>query len=287
MNDSDSALQPATQPPDLRIIPVGKLLSHELHDKQRAAPLIRHLRHDGVIKNPPVVTPLLSSDYFMVLDGANRIVALDVLGIPYAPVQVVPYGPPSIELHTWFHVVCRTNPTALAERLNTLPGIEAEAASLPHARALLAARARLLYYILPDGSVTVLAGGGLKLEQRTYLLRAIVDTYSDMGRLNRASTDDISMLTAQFPDLAMAVIFPRYDPAELLDLTHRGVRVPPGITRHIIHGRALRINYPLEKLQDTVTSLEEKNQELVDWVRHRFEARGVRYYAESVYLFDE
>ena len=71
-----------------------------------------------------------------------------------------------------------------------------------------------------------------------------------------------------------------------MDLAESGLKVPPGLTRHIIHGRALRINYPLDKLKKNL-SLEEKNAELDDWVRASFEARRVRYYAESTYLFDE
>ncbi len=61
-----------TPTPDLRILPIGKLLPHELHDEQRAAPLIHRLQQDAVLKNPPVVAPVgVRDDRFVILDGAS------------------------------------------------------------------------------------------------------------------------------------------------------------------------------------------------------------------------
>jgi hypothetical protein len=48
----------------------------------------------------------------------------------------------------------------------------------------------------------------------------------------------------------------------------------------------LRLNYPLDKLKSN-HSLAEKNAELTRWIQERYAQRGVRFYAESTYLFDE
>jgi hypothetical protein len=63
--------------------------------------------------------------------------------------------------------------------------------------------------------------------------------------------------------------------------------LPPGISRHIIHGRALKIQYPLDQLRDKVSSIEEKNTVLQHWVQEKLAHRHVRYYAEATYQFDE
>ena len=42
--------------------------------------------------------------------------------------------------------------------------------------------------------------------------------------------------------------------------------LPPGVSRHIIHGRALKLNYPMNKLRADLP-LEEKNQHLQQWIR--------------------
>src|SRR5690606_7280314 len=84
---------------DLRIVPTEALLSHERHDAQRTAPLVKYLRRDGVLKNPPIVTPSgLDDNTYVMLDGANRIFALNELGIRHTLVQVVPYTEPHVDL---------------------------------------------------------------------------------------------------------------------------------------------------------------------------------------------
>lgn len=282
-----AASSPDQPIPDLRIIPTGMLLHHELHDEQRATPLIRHLKRDKFLKNPPIVVEAGSRDNrFVILDGANRVVALDVLGIGHVLVQVVPYSEPHVRLETWYHTISGIPTEAWIERLKRISGLESRVTSIFHARALLAARTILGYYITPDGTVSTLVGGGLDLHERTRLLQEIVDTYINEARLNRTNTDNIEQLLTLYPGMSSTIVFPKYDPVEVIDLAQSGLKVPPGITRHIIDGRALRVNYPLEYLTTDI-SLEEKNRMLEAWVLKRFEERKVRFYAEATYLFDE
>jgi len=272
---------------DLRIVPTEALLSHERHDAQRTAPLVKYLRRDGVLKNPPIVTPSgLDDNTYVMLDGANRIFALNELGIRHTLVQVVPYTEPHVQLLTWYHVICDITPAEMEACLRSVPGIEIGETNLSHARGLLAARAILSYCVVADGRVLTLAGGGLDLHERNRLLNAVCDSYLGVGTLYRQKTDVLSELLDIYPSMAGPMIYPRYEPAEILDLAQHGMEVPPGLTRHIVRGRALRLNYPLERLKAD-TSLEQKNAELKEWVQQKFSERQVRYYAESTYLFDE
>src|SRR2546430_16613 len=92
--------------PDLRVVPVNKIIPHELEDVSRAEPLIRRLPQDGVLKNPPIVTTLDGDQgQYVILDGTNRVMALDALKYEHALVQVVKYEEPYVELQTWNHVV--------------------------------------------------------------------------------------------------------------------------------------------------------------------------------------
>jgi len=283
----DPNKSPAATIPDLRIVPTSKLVPHELHDLQRSEPLIEKLRVEGLLKNPPVVaTPKPSSDIYIVLDGANRVLALEALGFEHTLVQVVSYESTTVELLTWYHVVSNVSRASLESRFRQVSGLETGDTDMMHARAELARRAILAYCLFADGSVLTLSGGGLDLRQRTELLHAIVKTYIHDSRLDRTNTDNLGELMATYPDMTAAIIFPHYEPIEVMDIAQSGLKVPPGLTRHIIHGRALRLNYPLDKLRANV-SLDEKNRELVAWVQECFKVRKVRYYAESSYLFDE
>lgn len=272
---------------DLRIVDSSTLLSHEDHDRQRATPLLDMLRRDGFLKNPPVVTPTgLDDGQYVMLDGANRIFALQALGIPHTLVQVVPYEEPQVELLTWYHVVCDIPAATLRHCLESVEGVALEPASLSHARGLLSARAILAYYVQADGNVLTIAGGGVDLHERNRLLNGIANSYLEAGTLYRNKTDSVTELLSLYPGLTGAIIYPKYAHEEILDLAQNGMRVPPGLTRHIVHGRALRLNYPLERLSASI-SLEEKNVELEQWIQQKFQNRTVRYYAESTYLFDE
>ena len=81
-------------------------------------------------------------------------------------------------------------------------------------------------------------------------------------------------------------VFPRFTPAEIIDLACVGACLPAGITRHLIPGRALRINLPLEVLT-SADSLEQKNAWLADWIKQKVASKSARYYQESTFLFDE
>ncbi|MFN8448408.1 MAG: hypothetical protein U0521_07410 [Anaerolineae bacterium] len=54
-----------------------------------------------------------------------------------------------------------------------------------------------------------------------------------------------------------------------------------------MHGRAIRVNYPLEALRDGTLTLEQKNADLLAWLQSKMANRQVRYYAEATYQFDE
>jgi hypothetical protein len=83
------------------------------------------------------------------------------------------------------------------------------------------------------------------------------------------------------------VVFPHFDPAEILELAHAGDRLPAGITRHLVRWRALRLNVPIAVLADASRTREQKTAWLDGWVRDKLATRQVRYYEEATVLFDE
>jgi hypothetical protein len=89
-----------------------------------------------------------------------------------------------------------------------------------------------------------------------------------------------------YSDLAGVVVFPKYDTCEVLALARDGELLPAGLTRHLIQGRILRVNYPLSELKSS-DSLEIKNARLQEWMRSKMASKEVRFYGEMTYLFDE
>jgi hypothetical protein len=68
--------RPALPTPDLRFFAARDVLLHEEEDPERVERLVDRLRDEGVLRNPPVVAEL-GDGRVVVLDGANRVTALD------------------------------------------------------------------------------------------------------------------------------------------------------------------------------------------------------------------
>jgi L-serine kinase (ATP) / ParB family transcriptional regulator, heme-responsive regulator len=277
------------QTPDLRILPLDLLVEHEFNDAQRTAPLAQRLEEEGLLKNPPIVSPLGDDDpRYVVLDGANRTTALMSLGYPHVLVQVVKYVEPTVTLTTWHHLIAEMDPQELTELMEAVDGVDFFPVDYLHARAGLARRECLIYMVRVDGQVFVARPKipGLFVNEQNQLLNALVDTYKDRGRLHRAMTDSLQEAKRMYPDLSGLVVFPNYDPSEVMALAKDGQLLPTGLTRHLINGRVLRVNYPLEELKSG-DPLEEKNRRLREWLQQKMKSKEVRFYGEMTYLFDE
>jgi hypothetical protein len=99
--------------------------------------------------------------------------------------------------------------------------------------------------------------------------------------------DSLVDAQAEHPEVTALVVFPHFEPAEVLELATSGAQLPAGITRHVVSWRALRVNVPLDKLADPDRTLTEKNRWLDEWLREKAQERQVRFYQESTVLFDE
>jgi len=274
--------------PDLRFVPVESLVPHERHDPQRLEPLVRGFRDQAVLKNPPIVAALPGANggRFMVLDGANRSTAAREAGLPHVVVQVASYEEPWVRLTTWHHALSGLARDEMVQAWRAIPGLECGAAPLLHARAMLARREALAYAARAGNEATVFKGGRT-LEERNQLLNALVDTYRDRARFYRMTVESFETALERHPDATLLMVFPHFEPAEVLELAGGGSLLPAGITRHLIRWRALRVNVPIDVMADGTRNLEQKNDWLHRWLEDRWAQRQVRFYEESTVLFDE
>ena len=290
MNRSHPSDLPETHLPDLRFVPTESILPHEQHDPQRLEPLVRKIREESALKNPPVVTVLSGNGTpdarYVVLDGANRSTAARAAGFPHMVVQVVQYDDRHVRLTTWNHALSSYPHAELEPALGHIAGLRCARTDRLHARAMLARREALAWIHFDDDAVLALQGG-TNLQERNALLNEVVDTYRVHGRFYRVEGDGLRQARSRHSDVTALAVFPHFEPAEILELAKSGDRLPAGITRHLVRWRALRINVPIERLADTKHSLESKNEWLAEWVRERLAMRQVRYYEEPTVLFDE
>jgi hypothetical protein len=273
---------PGAAPPVLRVWPLDRLALHEEADAGRVRRLAEALTRDGVLRNPPVVAPM-SDGRAVVLDGANRVSALRALGLPHAVVQSVQYDDTDIILDAWRHYVpanrtgaLRAAAAAAVWARTIAAGGEAEAVDRVGRGGAVAA------IVDAEGGVLVLpAGDG----DPAGALRRLAALYHDGRSVYRVAGAAGSDLRAAYGPGAL-VLFRRFGKAELLALAAAGHLLPAGITRHVIPGRALRLNTPLAWLADPAGAAA-KQAALDAQVRRRWERHSVRYYAEATFAFDE
>ncbi len=279
--------RPSPDMPDLRIISASGLHPHEYPDEQRAEPLEEALRRDGVLKNPPIVLPVddEQSEY-VVLDGANRITAIKMLGIPHVLVQVVHPNGDKVRVKTWNHVLLGEKPAELLQRFRSLNGFHMDASGSRRARAALEAGEALVNVMLPPQEIYEIKTDGQSLQTRIRMLNEFVSAYRSEVAFERTSASEVEGLGEVYTELSCLVVFPAFRTDEVVEGASRGLHFPPGITRFIVSPRALRLNYPLERLERNL-DLEAKQAELEEWIRERKRNRRVRFYAESTFLFDE
>lgn len=273
--------------PELHILPLPSLILHEDHDQQRTIPLIDKLRAQGILRNPPIVMPLQDgSNRYMVLDGANRVTALQSMDFPHIVAQVVMPDDPNVRLGTWHHVVWGMDPNELEERIRRVANIRIiELAAEEPMPDLASFDGAPVYIELANGTRLVTNTSDNPLEQVAYL-HGLVDAYKTRGFLDRTSETSLKAFEGIHNELAGLFIFPPFDVHMVLNMAGGGNVLPTGLTRFTISPRALHLNYPLHELS-SAKPIEYKEAYLRRWIQERVKKKSVRYYAESTYLFDE
>ena len=273
--------------PVLRVWATDSLLLHEEADAVRVRRLAGALRRDGVLRNPPVVAPLVSRDRgdagrAVVLDGANRVTALRALGLPHVVVQLVSYDDPAVRLSVWRHYAVEAVPGALRAAAADL-GSAVPADGEAGAASQIAAGDGIAAIIDARGAIVLRrAGGAVAAADALCRLAAL---YRDGRTVHRIDAGTLNELRAAYGAGAL-VLFRRFEKSDILHLAVQGGRLPAGITRHVIPGRALRLNTPLAWLAEG-TDAAAKQAVLDAQLRQRWQAHGVRHYAEPTFLFDE
>lgn len=273
--------------PLLAILPVEKLILHEYHDPQRTPPIARAIRESGTLRNPPIVVPMRDeNNSYMVLDGANRVTAIDSLGLEHIVVQVVQADDEGLELTPWHHVVWGPSEEDLIDWMLALPEVIVKPSDSDMMTHYPQHLQTLAFISCPHGEYYQLLTSHHKLLRRMEMLNRVVDCYKERATLDRTQLTDIDALAEIYPDLSGLVMLPQFRIDEVLYIVSEGYLMPPGSTRFLISPRVLHINFPLEELAAD-KSLKAKNAALQDWMKARLAAKRVRYYAESTYLFDE
>ena len=271
----------------LQIVPLEQVVPHEHYHGRRVAELVARLVAEGKLINPPIA--MLYKGTYVILDGATRLTALRHLGYSYIIIQVVEPEQQRVELSTWHHVINGGSAGELLEVLRNVSGLKLSPSGGEKLNGRELPAGALGYLFTADKESFVLEVAPESAEEDgdwLDVLNRLVEAYGEWGDVERTVVTDVEQLSAQFPNLAALVSFPRFTIEMILELAAQGRTVPAGITRFIIPGRILRLNVPLDKLAAD-EPLAEKRAWLDALVQEKLRARQVRFYEEPVVLLDE
>ena len=270
----------------LRFVPLDRMLLHEEDDPFRAKRLILSLKHDGKLRNPPLVAQ--QGDCFIVLDGATRTTALREMGYRDVLVQIVDYYSDAIQVGVWHHVLAGLSHNRLLATLADVDGVTLQAVDAEAASLMLGTREIIACVAMRNGQWFGVLCDDPKASdnQHADLLCRLVAEYRGKTEVHRIVELDMPALVKEYPQLTAAIAFPAFSPSEITQIAMNGSKVPMGITRHIVAGRALGIDVPLAMFTGEQT-LEEKNAWLNETILKRLQPNRIRLYQEPVFVFDE
>ncbi len=267
--------------PVLRIVHLDDVVFHEDPDIERVADLVDRFGADGVLRNPPVVGVRDGSAKRVLLDGANRVTALRKLDYTHVLVQEIDYADPGLVLDRWHHAVEKIAPARLLAHATSIDGVSLRTEdTCPLSAPEFLSRLRFA-----DGDTKVLSGGG-SLIGKVGQLREFTHLYQHLATMDRVSYTNLEHLRRNYRDFSALVTFPRFTKEDLVAVSERNVLLPSGITRVLLPKRALRFNLRLDILRSRL-STDEKNLWLQDAIRQRILDKGIRFYREPTFSFDE
>ena len=270
--------------PRLKIVPISEIIFHEDPDAERATKLIEYIRKENKLKNPPVVTTHPENSKYILLDGANRLTALQTLGIPDVLVQLIDLFDPGLQLLHWHHAVEKFSKRSFLEAIKNLPDISVEMRKINELKEN--ENGDLLCQIqFADGEVYAVHAHA-DLFHRVTDLRNITDIYKGFQYMDRVSYTSLDHLKKNYIDFCAVIVFRKLVKQELVEVTTNGVRIPSGITRIILPKRALRLNVPLDILRFDVP-IDQKNYWLQNRINEQIKDKSIRFYHEPTFLFDE
>ena len=270
--------------PQLKIVPISEVIFHEDPDEERSSKLIEYIRKENRLKNPPIVATHPGNNKYILLDGANRLTALQALNIPDVLVQHIDFFDPGLIFLHWHHAVEKFSMESFLESIKHLPDIsilKSEYNSL-----IKNEDEDLLCQIQFADSSVYAVHAHADLFRRVKDLRNITDIYKGFRYMDRVSYINFEHLKKNYPEFCAVIVFRKLTKKELIQVTNNGMRIPSGITRIILPKRALRLNVPLDILRFDVP-INQKNYWLQNRINEQIKDKSIRFYHEPTFLFDE
>ncbi|CAN5612084.1 N/A [soil metagenome] len=269
---------------DIKLIKLSELLTHEATEHVRLDRVLGRITKDRFLNNPVIVGKY--KDKLILLDGANRYSSLKSLGCKLILAQVIEYASPKTRLQNWNHIFYNLELSDIKDFCDK-NGLKFKSVSLKEGKdnvfnsfsSILCSNTfnnENILIFLPKGTDQMLAS-----------LSKFTRHFFEKYEFDRSESEiKISDLRKYSRRKGLLTIYPNFTKDKIVSMASKGLKIPAGITRHLIQNRVLHLKYELSKLL-VDKDIDKKNAELKKSITKKIDANKVRQYQESVIVFDE
>ncbi len=263
--------------PNLKVLAMENLDVHAFSEKKRILKIKESLIRRKYLRNPIIAANF--GKKYMILDGEGRYNAFKELGLKHIVAQIVDYDDPMLKVETWDHLIKGLSFKEFIEKINKIKGITIEKSS-SELIDLIKETSLFCHILFKETSYLIMLPPDYK--EVMNILNKIIRIY-ETKEIIRIPHRKLKDYIAHF---SYSIIFcpPKFTKLDIREMFLEGLKFPPGVTRHIIPNRLLRLNYDIELLSKG--SIDEKNTKLKEFIKMRIEKGYLRYYEEPVFIFE-
>ncbi len=278
----------------LEIIPIKNILVHEEFDTSRSDDLIKKFKKSNTLTDPIIVASLGNSQYLQ-LDGMNRLSCFKKLGIKTILCQIVDYNnQEEVKLSSWIHFF-KAKREEFFQHVRKNKNLTIQRADVEEIGPRYIKEkdfGRLVMIVdKKEGSFLILTGGDFveKIKRLNYLVSFYQNNITreilpfDLTRRNMRLffCENPHLNFYENPQTNLMVVFPNFTPQQVIEVVRVGGLFPAGVTKHLIKGRCLDVNVPLD-LFDNSKSVAFQNKQFSKFLS----GKKVRLYEEPTINFE-
>jgi len=268
----------------LKVLKLTDIKLHEATEEVRRTRVLDRITEAKYLNNPIIVGKY--DKELILLDGANRYSSIKSLGCKLIIAQIIDYKSPKTILDVWNHLVYDFDMNTVVEFCKANK-ISCEKISFSEGKKILDKNFHHILVTDTSKTDTILINLSKDFKKCLEQLSALGNLYFMQYDFDRSESEiKITELRKFTRKKGVLFVYPRFEKKHIVKIAANNLRVPAGITRHLISNRVLHVRYEVNNLKE-VGNLEKKNEEFMKEIISKIDDNKVRQYNESVIIFDE
>jgi len=268
----------------LKVLKLTDIKLHEATEEVRRTRVLDRISEAKYLNNPIIVGKY--DKELILLDGANRYSSIKSLGCKLIIAQIIDYKSPKTVLDVWNHLVYDFDMNTVIEHCKKNK-ISCRKISFSEGKKILDKNFHQILVTDTSRTDTILISLSKDFKKCLEQLSAIGELYFMKYDFDRSESEiKITELRKYTRKKGVLFVYPRFEKKHIVKIAQNNLRVPAGITRHLISNRVLHVRYEVKNLKET-GNLEKKNEEFMKEIVSKIDDNKVRQYNESVIIFDE